>query len=87
MEDNELANILKYCSSKELYIVTYYNRLKILYCPFKAKVLTNVGMLRKGQLVLVSEVKVTIELKTIFIINENAYYYHSFEIIIEDITE
>ncbi|MFH6965854.1 hypothetical protein [Flavobacterium sp. FlaQc-28] len=44
-------------------------------------------MLRKGQLVLVSEVKVTIELKTIFIINENAYYYHSFEIIIEDITE
>jgi len=87
MDDDELADILKYCSSKELYVVTYYNMLKILYCPFRVKVLSNVGMLRKGQLVWVSEVKVTIDLKTVFMINSNAYFYYSFEILFEEFTE
>jgi hypothetical protein len=47
-------------------------------------VLTNVGILRKGQLVWVNEVKVTTELKTIFIIGSYAYHYHSFEIITDE---
>lgn len=87
MEDHELADVLQYSSPKELYVITYYNALKLLFCPFRAKVLSHVGLLRKGQLVWVSEVKVTIELKTIFIINGNAYHYHSFDILIEDFTE
>ena len=69
MEDHELADVLQYSSPKELYVITYYNVLKLLFCPFRVKVLSNVGLLRKGQFVWVSEVKVTIELKTIFIIN------------------
>lgn len=87
MEDHELADVLQYSSPKELYIITHYNALKLLFCPFRAKALSNVGMLRKGQLVWVNEVKVTTELKTIFIINGNAYHYHSFEILLEEITE
>lgn len=84
MKDYELADVLKYSSPKELYVITYYNVLKLLFCPFKVKVLTNVGLLRKGQLVWVKEVKVTTELKTIFIIGSNAYHYHSFEILSEE---
>lgn len=87
MEDYELADVLKYSSPKELYVITYYNVLKLLFCPFRAEVLSDVGMLRKGQLVWVSDVKVTIELKTIFIITGKAYHYHSFEILIEEFTE
>ncbi|WP_051929353.1 hypothetical protein [Flavobacterium sp. 83] len=87
MEDHELADVLQYSSPKELYVITYYNALKLLICPFKVKVLSNVGMLRRGQLVWVSEVKVTTELKTIFIIKGNAYHYHSFEILIEESIE
>ena len=87
MEDNELADILKYCSSKELYVVAYYNMLITLYCPFRVKVLSNVGMLRKEQFVWVTEVKVTTELKTIFIIDGSAYYYYHFDIILEQFTE
>lgn len=87
MDDDELANILKYCSSKELHVVTYYNMLKILYCPFRVKVLSNVGMLRKGQLVWVTEVKVTTELKTVFKIEGSAYYYYHFDIILEEFKE
>lgn len=87
MEDHELADVLQYSSPTELYVITYYNVLKLLFCPFRVKVLSDVGLLRKGQLVWVSEVKVTTELKTIFIINGNAYHYHSFEILIEESIE
>lgn len=87
MEDHELANVLQYSSPKELYVITYYNVLKLLFCPFKVKVLSNVGMLRKGQLVWVSEVKVTTELNTIFIIDGNAYHYYHFDIILEEFTD
>jgi hypothetical protein len=87
MEDHELADVLQYSSPKELYVITYYNVLKLLFCPFRVKALADVGMLRKGQLVWVSEVKVTIELKTIFIIAGSAYHYHSFEILIEEYIE
>lgn len=82
MRDNELAHLLKYSSPKELYVVTYYNMLKLLFCPFEVKVLSNVGTLQKGRLVWVTEVKVTIELNTIFIIEGNAYHYYHFDIIL-----
>lgn len=87
MEDNELANTLQYSSPKELYVITYNNKLKLLSCPFRVTVLANVGMLRKKQFAWVSEVKVTTELKTIFIIDRSAYYYYYFDIILEEFTE
>lgn len=87
MEDHELADVLQYSSPKELYVITYYNKLKLISCPFRVKVLANVGMLRKEQFVWVTEVKVTTELKTVFIIDGNAYYYYHFDIILEEFTE
>jgi hypothetical protein len=81
MKDQELASILKYSSPKELYIITYYNVLKLLKCPFRVKVLRNIGTLKKEQLVFVDEVKVTTELKTIYIIENCAYHYSHFDII------
>lgn len=87
MEDKELANTLQYSSPKELYVITYFNKLKLIFCPFRVKVLLNVGMLRKEQLVWVTEIKVTIELKTVFIIDGSAYYYDHFDIILEELTK
>ncbi len=82
MNKNQLAEILKYCSPKVLYVVTWNNLLKTILCPFKVRVLNPVGELRKGEIVFVDEIKVTIELKTIFIIKGKAYYYYHFDIII-----
>ena len=82
MNKNQLAEILKYCSPKVLYVITYNNLLKKIFCPFRVRVLNPVGVLRKGEIVWVDEVKVTIELKTIFIIKGDAYYYYHFNIII-----
>lgn len=81
MNEKQLAELLKYSNSKELFIVNYNNLLKQLLCPFKVKVLHSISDLKKGQIVLVDEVKVTLELKTVYIINKQAYYHSHFDII------
>lgn len=81
MNEKQLAELLKYSNSKELFIVNYNNLLKQLLCPFKVKVLHSISDLKKGQIVLVDEVKITMELKTVYIINGQAYYYYHFEIL------
>ena len=83
MNDKELAELLKYSSSKELYIVTWNNLLKLLFCPFKVKVHHDIGMLKKGQKVMVDEVKITMDLQTVYVINNVAYYYYHFDIILD----
>jgi len=83
MDKNELVEQLKYSSSKWLYVVTWNNLLKQLSCPFRVVVLKSVGTLRKGQMVWVQAVKVTMELKTVFIIDGEAYYYYHFDILLD----
>ncbi len=80
MSDEELAEILKYSSSKELYIVTWNNLLRLLFCPFEVTVIHNVGVLISGQKAMVEEVKVTHDLQTVYVIKSIAYYYYHFEI-------
>lgn len=82
MTKKELAELLKYSSPREIYVITWNNILKRLFCPFEVKVLQDIGTLKTGQFVFVDEIKVTIELKTVFIIDTKAYYYYHFEIII-----
>ena len=82
MTKKELAELLKYSSPKELWVITWNNILKRLFCPFRVKVLQDIGALKRGQIVLVNEVKVTLELKTVFMINGQAYYYYHFDIIV-----
>lgn len=82
MNKRILAELLKYCSPKVLYVVTWNNLLKKLFCPFKVKVLNDIGNLKKGQMVEVDEIKVTEEFKTVFMINGKGYYYHHFDILV-----
>ncbi len=80
MTKKELAELLKYSSPREIYVITHYNVLKRLFCPFQVTVLQEIGVLKKGQIVLVQEIKVTYELKTVYIINNDAYFYYYFDI-------
>ena len=82
MTKKELAELLKYSSPREIYVITWNNILKRLFCPFEVQVLQDIGTLKTGQFVYVDEIKVTIELKTVFIIDTRAYYYYHFEIVI-----
>ena len=81
MNERQLAELLKYSSPNELYIVTWNNLLKLLFTPFKVIVMDDLEKLAKGRVVWVEEVKVTKELKTVYIIKGKAYYYHHFEIL------
>ena len=81
MTKKELAELLKYSSPLEIYVITWNNILKRMFCPFEVQVLQDIGALKKGQTVLVQEIKVTLELKTVYIINNEAYYYHHFDIL------
>ena len=82
MTKKELAELLKYSSPLEIYVITWNNILKRLFCPFEVQVVQDIGTLKKGQIVYVDEIKVTIELKTVFIIDTKAYYYYHFEILV-----
>jgi len=84
MNKNELAEFLKYSHPKQLYVVDWNNSLLLLICPFKAIVKGDIGTLKKNSIVYIDEVKVTLELTTVFIVGEKAYYYYHFEIIVED---
>lgn len=81
MNENQLAEILKYSSPNTLYIVTWNNLLKLLFCPFDVLVKHSVGDLIEGEKVSVEAVKVTAEIKTVFIVKGRAYFYYHFEII------
>ena len=83
MKRKHLAELLRYCNPKHLYVVTWNNVLKLLICPFKVKAIYDVASIKKGKIVLVDEVKITMELKTVFIINGKAYFYYHFDILID----
>jgi hypothetical protein len=83
MMDKELAEQLKYSSSEWIYILTWNNLLKQLFTPFEVEVIRSVGDLEIGQIVWVSQVKVTPQLKTVYIIEGKAYYFFHFDIIID----
>ena len=82
MKNDELAELLKYINPRSILVVNHKNRLIELYCPFKVKALQSVGNIKKGQFLLVDEVKITPEIILVYIIEEKAYYYYHFNIMI-----
>ena len=82
MTKKQLAELLKYSSPREIYVITHYNVLKRVFCPFRVSVLQEIGVLKRGQIVFVDEIKVTLELKTVYIIDNEAYYYYHMDILV-----
>ncbi len=83
MDYEKLSEILRFSTPRSLYIVTWNNLLKELFCPFKVKVINAIGNLEVDQIVWVEEIKVTPELKTVYVIDKTAYYYFHFDIMLD----
>lgn len=83
MTNTEIAEILKFSKPNIIYVVTWNNILKKVFCPFKVKAKCNLEDIAFGKIYLVEAVKVDLKIETIFIINKKAYYYHNFDIIID----
>jgi len=81
MDEKQLAELLKYSSPSTLYIVTWDNLLKLLLCPFEVVVKHPIGDLSEGEKVLVEAVKVTADIRTVYIVKGRAYFYYHFEIL------
>jgi len=82
MNQKDLVELLKYSSPYSILVVTYKNELVELFCPFTVKIKQDIGELLKGDNVSVSLVKLSTNLKTVFVIEDKAYYYFYFEILI-----
>ena len=83
MDEKQLAELLKYSNPKELYVITWNNLLKLLFCPFKVCLKYDIGELKQGDIVWVEEIKVTMELKTVYKIKGQYFHYYHFDIIVD----
>jgi hypothetical protein len=81
MNDDELAELLKYISPFEIYIVNGENELECIKCPFKVSVKYNIGTLVKDEIVLVDKVKITKDLISVYVIRNQSYYCYHFVIV------
>lgn len=83
MNREQLAELLRYSSPHSIWVATYDNRIIELNCPFWVLVRVDVGVLTKGIREQVEMVKLSFELKTVFVVRGKPYYYWHFEILLQ----
>lgn len=81
MSNEELIELLEYCSPNIIYVVSGRNKIMKLQTPFKLKVLQDVGKLKMNQLVFCTQLKITQQGKIVFCIESRNYHTHHFDII------
>lgn len=81
MNDDVIADLMKFSSPFEIYIVNKNNRIVCLKCPFKVEVKYNIGQLKEQEIVFVDKVKITYQLISVFIVRNQAYYFYHFIIL------
>ena len=81
--DKYLQELLKWVSSDSLLVIDNKGALRRIYCPFKAVSLVNYSAINKGEKVSVEAIKLTVEIREVYIIKGIAYYIVDFIIIME----
>ncbi|QLG45408.1 hypothetical protein [Costertonia aggregata] len=82
MRKKEYVELLKYSSPNSIWIVDHMGHLKLLNCPFLVISKYEIGELKKGDEFSVSKVRLSEDLKVVYIIENNPFYYYHFEITI-----
>ena len=78
-----LQELLKWVNSDSILVIDKKDLLRRIYCPFKAICLVDFPAIKKGEAVSVDAVKLTVEIKEVFIVKGIAYYIIYFKIILE----
>jgi hypothetical protein len=78
-----LKELLKWISPDSLLVIDKKGLLRRIYCPFKVICLVTFPEIKQGEKVHVDAVKLTVEVKEVFIIKGTAYYIIYFKIILE----
>lgn len=79
-----LEDFFKDFDESTLWVVNNEGRLVILVCPFLVRAMYRIGKYRRDDKVFVDAIKVTPELKTVFMIENKPYNYTHFDIIIRN---
>ena len=84
MNDNKriLAAINEHCRPDSLLIIDKTGKLRRLYCPFKVATLYPLWLYKVGRIVDVQAVKVTPDLLMVYVMDQGAYPYYLFKIIL-----
>ncbi len=77
-----IKELLKWVSSDSLLVIDKNGLLRRIYCPFKVICLVTFPEIKQWEKVSVDAVKLTVEVKEVFIIKGIAYYIIFFKIII-----
>lgn len=82
MNKKNLNEILQYSAPNSLFIVSRKNKLTQLFTPFRIEVLMDIGNLKKGEIVRVDSVGLSVKIKIVYMIKDQYYYYHYFNFLV-----
>jgi hypothetical protein len=77
-----ISELMKWIDPYSILVIDEDDQLRRIYCPFAVLVTIPVGKFQLGDIVAVEAVKITLELKDVFIIEGKAYYIIHFRIFI-----
>ena len=81
-KEEYIQELLKWVSSDNLLVIDEKGLLRRIYCPFKAICLVTFPEIKQWEKVSVDAVKLTVEVKEVFIIKGIAYYIIYFKILL-----
>jgi hypothetical protein len=83
-KEEYIKELLRWVSSESLLVIDQKGQIRRLFCPFKVICLVDFPDIAKGEKVAVSAVKMTFQVKEVYIINGVPYFIIYFKIIIEN---
>lgn len=83
MKNSELVELLRYSTPWSIWVVTFENKLIELKCPFMVLAIRNIGNVAKEDICEVAYIKISTNLKIVYMINKVPYFYYHFEILID----
>jgi hypothetical protein len=82
-KEEYIKELLKWVSSDSILVINGSGKLRRIYCPFRVICLVDFPDITKGEKVSADAVKLTVEVKEVFVIRGIAYYIIYFKIILE----
>ena len=82
-KEEYLKELLRWISTYDMLVIDKSGKLRRIYCPFKVICLVTFPDINQGEKVFVDAIKLTIEVKEVFIIKGTAYYMIYFKIMLD----
>jgi hypothetical protein len=78
-----LKELLKWVSTEDMLVIDKSGLIRRIYCPFRALCLVSFPEIKQGEKVTIDAIKLTVEIKEVYIIKGTAYFIIYFSIILE----